>query len=202
MKAPTRPNETAPEVVISAAQFRLLALACTVFAFLLLEWFVLVTEVDSPIRGDIVQYVAYAWNLLQHHTFSMAPIGSEAVVPDAFRGPGYPLLLALAMLVGGMEGGWYAVALQGQVLLGTGTVLLTILLGRYWMSAGWSLGAGALLALWPHHIAATGNLLSEVALGFFVVLSLWLAALSVQGRCQPWPRLPDCRQDSPRWSIR
>lgn len=166
---------------ITSRHYSLLVAVTVLVAFLLREWFVLVTEVEAPIRGDIVQYVAYAWNLIHHGTFSMSAIGSPEVVPDAFRGPGYPLFLASAMLLGGVEGGWYSLALQLQVLLGTSTVLLTALLARKWLSQGWALLAGALIALWPHHIAATGALLTEVVFGFLAVLALWLLTF-VNGR--------------------
>ena len=156
--------------------YLLAAFAVTLLAAVLREWFVLATVVEAPIRGDIVQYVAYAWNLVVHQTFSMAAPGSAEVTPDAFRGPGYPLLLVVAMLLGGLEGGWYPLALQGQVLLGTATVALTMVLGRRWLSMPANLLAGGLIAVWPHHIAATGALLTEVAFGFFLVAGLCLAA--------------------------
>jgi hypothetical protein len=157
-------------------RFRIVAALIVLTAFLVREWFVLASSVEMPIRGDIVQYVAYAWNLIQHHTFSMASIGSADVPPDSFRGPGYPLFLALTMVLGGTEGGWYPLAIQAQVLLGTATVGLTMLLARTWLAHGWSLLCGVLIALWPHHVAATGALLTEVVFGFVLVFGLWLVA--------------------------
>lgn len=145
-------------------------------------WFVVATEVEFPIRGDIRGYVSYAWNLVEHGVFSMAAPSAEAPAPDAFRGPGFPLLLAATMLLGGTEGGWYPLALAMQVAMGAATALLAVLLSRRFLGDAWALLAGVLVALQPHHVAATGALLTEVAYGFFLMLGLWLAYRSL-ARC-------------------
>ncbi len=157
-----------------------------VLAWLLREQFILFTQVEAPIRGDVRQYVAYAWNLLHHQTFSMADPGAATVVPDAFRGPGYPLFLAGAIALGGEENGWYAIVLQAQAVLGAATVLLTMLLGRHWLSRRATLMAGLLMTLWPHHIAATGAVLSEVLFGFLLALALWLTAEAMRRGKSAW----------------
>jgi 4-amino-4-deoxy-L-arabinose transferase-like glycosyltransferase len=162
------------------------AAVIVVMAWLLREQFILFTQVDAPIRGDVRQYVAYAWNLLHHHTFSIAEPGSAVVISDAFRGPGYPLFLAGAIALGGEENGWYAIVLQAQAVLGAATVLLTMLLARHWLSRGGTYLAGSLTALWPHHIAATGAVLSEVLFGFLLVLALWLTAEAIHRRKTAW----------------
>jgi 4-amino-4-deoxy-L-arabinose transferase-like glycosyltransferase len=166
--------------------FLFLVVMIGMLALLLREYFVLVAQVDAPIRGDIREYVAYAWNLLHHHTFSATPPGSAVVVPDAYRGPGYPLFLAVTMLAGEAGNRWYFVALHAQALLGAATVLMGIALGRHWLSRGWSLIAGVLMALWPHHIAATGALLSEVVFGFALMLALLSTAEAARRRSTGW----------------
>lgn len=142
-------------------------------ALLVREYFVLVAIVDNPIRGDIREYVHYAWNLYHHGVFSITPPQPAAPVPDAYRSPGYPGLLALCMRLRPQDGGWYALALQMQVLLGTATVWLTMLLARYWLGQRWTIAAGLLLAVWPHHVAATGALLSEVVFAFALMAGLY-----------------------------
>ncbi|MFC7300818.1 TfpX/TfpZ family type IV pilin accessory protein [Cognatiluteimonas weifangensis] len=150
----------------------------TLFAWLLREYFVLATVVEAPIRGDVRDYVAYAWNLLHHGVFSKAwPTDTAAVpTPDGFRGPGYPLFIAAAMALKSRPDDWYALLLHAQALLGALTVTGTVLLARRWLASGWALLAGVLLALWPHHIAATGALLSEVVLGATLVFALLCTA--------------------------
>src|SRR5512141_192486 len=99
--------------------FLFLVIVIGMLALLLREYFILVSQVDAPIRGDIREYVAYAWNIVHHHTFSVAPPGSAVVVPDAHRGPGYPLFLAATMLAGEAGDRWYSIALHAQAILGT-----------------------------------------------------------------------------------
>lgn len=149
-------------------------------AWLVREYFVLATVVEAPLRGDVREYVAYAWNLLDHGTFSRIWPGDGTPVPDAYRGPGYPLFLMLCMAVGGQPDGWYWLALHLQAVLGALTVTMTVLLARHWIPAGWAFFAGVLAALWPHHIAATGALLSEVVFGFALMLALLLTAETIR----------------------
>lgn len=158
----------------------------TVAAWALREYFVLAAQIEAPIRGDIRQYVAYALNLLQHGTFSQVWPGEGPPVPDAFRSPGYPMLLALAMFLVKGGAGWYTVAVQLQVLLGSLSVALTALLARPWLSPRWALAAGALFAIWPHHVVASGVLLSEVLFGFALLLALLLAAEAARRRHVGW----------------
>jgi uncharacterized protein YqgC (DUF456 family) len=153
----------------------MLAVAVALLALLLREQFILFGNVEVPIRGDIRQYVIYAINLVQEATFSSTPGGSQ-IVPDDFRGPGYPIFLAGAMLASrGDDTLWYWLALHAQAVLGALTVLLTAALSRAWLRDAGALCAALLLALWPHHIAATGALLSEVVFGAALVAGVWLA---------------------------
>lgn len=151
-------------------------------AFLVREYFVLVATVAIPIRGDIREYVVYAWNLYNHGVFSLSEPGTVPPVPDAYRAPGYPWFLLLCMWLRPVGDGWYHLALQLQVLLGTATVALTMLLGRRWLANGWSIAAGVLLALWPHHIVASGALLSEVLFGFTLMVALYALSVGLERR--------------------
>ena len=137
------------------------------------ENFALTSIVEVPIRGDIRDYVNYAWNLIHHDIFSLAPPDPATPMPDSYRSPGFPWLIAACMAVL-PNSGWYFLALQAQILLGTATVALVGLLGRIWLPGWAALLAAALLALWPHHIAASGALLSEVLFGFTLVAALYL----------------------------
>lgn len=174
------------------SRFGMLLCLVALLAFAIREHYVLATIVDVPIRGDVREYVAYAWNLLQHGVFSSAPPGSQAPVADAFRSPGYPWLLALCMQAFPQDGGWstlqgwYPLALQLQVVLGTATVVLATLLSRRWLPGPWSLLPGLLLALWPHHITATGVLISETLFGFCLVAATYCTAKMLERRDGRW----------------
>lgn len=144
------------------------------------------TEPLVHIAGDINDYVRYAWNLGQHGVYSSAPLSRETVpVPDSFRPPGYPFLLLLAMQLDGFSPEWTRIAYRLQIILSSATVLLTILLGREWMKPWFAVAAGALVALWPHHIVFASTLLSETLLGFCVTLALWLTAVAQRGASIP-----------------
>jgi hypothetical protein len=156
--------------------------AVVLLALLIREYFVLATIVDIPIRGDIRDYVIYALNLYHHGVFSIATPETGIPSPDAYRSPGYPWLLALCMFLRPQGDGWYALALQMQVVLGTATVWLTTLLARRWLNPGWAIAAGLLLAIWPHHVAATGALLSEVVFGFTLIGGLYCIAVAMDSR--------------------
>lgn len=141
---------------------------------------------NPPIYGDGAQYMAYAWNLLHHGIFSCSIPGSAEVVADGYRGPGYPLFLAVAL---GMARDNVGAALgyvhAGQVMLGSATVLLTIALARQWLGRGAAILAGILIACWPHLISFCGVVMSETLFGFLLVLGMWLLVLGVR-RAAHW----------------
>jgi 4-amino-4-deoxy-L-arabinose transferase-like glycosyltransferase len=127
--------------------------------------------VDHPLRGDAIQYFAYALNLADHHVFSMAaPDG--VLRPDSFRDPGYPAFLALMVSIFGRGQGFYDAVLNLQAILGAATVTMYTVLAKRWMNAGAAAAVGLLLALWPHTITLAGYLLSETLLGFLVAGAL------------------------------
>jgi hypothetical protein len=149
-------------------------LALTLLALGLRWAYVTRMEVDHPIRGDAIQYVAYAWNMAHHGVFSKSTPGSIEVIRDSFRDPGYPSLLAGVMLVFDSLEPWYRTVLLLQGLLGALTVTLLTATARPWLGTRWSLTAGLLMAFWPHSITITGFLLSETATAFWVALALFL----------------------------
>jgi hypothetical protein len=140
--------------------------------------FALTAHTSANIAGDINDYANYARNLLTYGIYSSHPPTAEALPPaDRFRPPGYPLFLAVAMLLSRMGGEWTAWATALQVAVSTATVLLTVLLGRQWMKPAWAVAAGGLLAVWPHNVVMASTLLSETLFGFLIVVALWLTCL-------------------------
>jgi hypothetical protein len=174
------------------SRFGLLACMVVLLALVLREQFVLTGTVDYPIAGDIRDYFSYAWNLVQHGTFSRVPPDTGIPIADAYRSPGFPWLLAACLQLWPQDpnaatlGTWYFAALQIQVLLGTTSVLLTILIARLCAPDAWALVAGLLLALWPHHIAATGTLLSELAFGFALLAGLYCSGMAWKSDRKSW----------------
>jgi hypothetical protein len=167
--------------------FGLIAIAVFLLAWSLRQQFVMTMRVDVPLAGDCKFYLAYAYNLVTHGTFSAAFPGAIApVVPDDFRGPGYPLFLAAVLQSVGAAGDWYHPTLALQALLGALTVLLGMRLAREWLSRGMVLAAGLLMAVWPHHIAASGAILSEVFYGFVLMTGLLAYAFAIRLARPAW----------------
>lgn len=174
-----------------APRFGLMVGLVALLAFAVREHFVLATIVDEPIRGDVRDYIAYAWNLVTHGVYS-GTYPPEIPVPDAYRLPGYAWLLAAGMVFWPQDTGWdqlqgwYTFVLQVQVVLGTLTAVLAVLTARRWLQPAWAVFAGLLVALWPHHVAATGTLLSEVTFGFFLMLGCYAFARAWESRRGAW----------------
>jgi 4-amino-4-deoxy-L-arabinose transferase-like glycosyltransferase len=184
------------------AKIRFIALAALVvfLALTVRVVYVFAAKVEYPIRGDVNQYVLYAWNLTHRGVFSTSLPEAEVAVPDSYRGPGYPLMLALTMVLAGhsdlplrlgpdghmvlgyVMDTWMRYALYLQVICGAATVLLVILLARMWLSRSLTLCVGLAVALWPHLIVFSGTLLSETLFAFAIALSLWLLCLAEKGR--------------------
>lgn len=154
------------------------AIALFVVAFALRMGFVMMAQVHNPVRGDAVQYIAYAINLLHHGVFSSAPDAGATPVPDAFRTPGYPLLVATVMRLSGEA--WYPDLLLVQSLLGAATVTLVYGIGHRMLSAPVALMVGGLLAFWPHSITISGYLITETLFGFLLALSIWFLAQALR----------------------
>lgn len=152
----------------------------TLFALAMRWYYVSTALVLNPVRGDATQYYAYAWNLLHHGVFAKDIPGAPSITPDNYRDPGYPLFLALWMKALGTGSSWYAAVLLCQALLGALTVSLATQLGRYWLSARWAIGAGVLMAVWPHSITINGYLLTETLFSFLCVLGMLLWVRSCQ----------------------
>jgi len=160
----------------------------TLFAFGLRSHYVSTAMVDHPIRGDATQYYAYAWNMSNHGTFAKDAPGAASITPDDYRDPGYPLFLAAWMRVLGTGTEWYIAVLLCQALLGALTVGLVTQLSTFWLPLPWAIGAGFLMAAWPHSITINGYLLSETLSGFLCSLGMLLCAQA-------------CRREDSRWAF-
>lgn len=158
----------------------------TLLALGLRWYYVSSAQVVSPVRADAAEYVHYAWNLAHRQAFSDSAPGVIEAIPSSYRDPGYPLLLAFWMQVFGNQGLWYTSVLLCQALLSTLTIPLAMLVGRRWLGRGWTIGAGVLMALWPHNIVMASDLLSETLFGFLCALAMWLCARACSRRSTGW----------------
>jgi hypothetical protein len=121
---------------------------------------------QESVRGDASQYYDYAWNIVHRGVFSSA-LPSEAVaLPDSYRDPGYPLLLALAMRLTDSFDTFYACVLIAQAILGAATVTLLVLAARHWLPPRPLAVVALIMAVWPHSLSIPAYLLTETLTGF------------------------------------
>lgn len=149
----------------------IIALAAGLLALTLRLYFVTHAQVLQAVnletvRSDASQYYHYAWNIVHRGVYSEALPSSPDPLPDSFRDPGYPLLMALGIKLTTSFDAFYALMLLAQAVLGALTVSLLTLAGRQWLSR-WPLTLAALLiAVWPHSVASPAYLLTETLVGF------------------------------------
>jgi len=146
------------------------------FIFLLALWFRLQFVNPNlngiPVIRDAREYVNYGRNLVYHGTLSRES-AVEKPTPDAYRSPGYPLLVALSIVFGG-EQHYRAAVVLIQVVLSALLVPLTFLIGIYLLSARGAMVAALLVAVNPHLIAATSCILTETLFAFLLLLAIWI----------------------------
>ncbi|WP_133500485.1 hypothetical protein [Cognatilysobacter terrigena] len=148
-----------------------LAVVAFLVSFAVRAYFVTQVTVRSPTGGDAGQYVAYALNLYRHATFAMTAEGLP-LVPDAWRSPGYPAFLAALFAAFGLDQAYMPI-LVAQALLGALTVAFAALLAQRVAGRPAAIAVAVPGAFWPHLVASSAYLLSEVLYGALVVVPLW-----------------------------
>jgi 4-amino-4-deoxy-L-arabinose transferase-like glycosyltransferase len=126
------------------------------------------TEAEIPIRGDAYQYYAYGFNLRHFGVFSHDTDRTQPI-PDAFRSPGYPLLIAALIFIRG-DTGFYSLLLYVQAILSALLVIFTFFLGVKLLPRWAALLACIWVVFSPHLISITSYVLGETL--FAVVLLL------------------------------
>lgn len=164
---------------MTKTRFLIYSAAVVLLALFVREWFVLTAIPVNPTQGDVSSYLRYALHMAWDGVYSSAE-GGQPVTPDAYRSPGYPWFLFATFKLA--PDAWYATTYQAQVLLGAATVACVIALARQWLAPGWALVAGLWMSLQPHHIAATGAMLTEVLFGFTIAAGLLCAVVACRRR--------------------
>ena len=128
------------------------------------------TRIDTPVRADAADYLAYAENLKHHGVYSRARSTPDDpdVAPDALRSPGYPALLT-TLLDDSLDGPdqllrFYLV----QALLSALTIILVFQLARSIVAPVAALSCAALTALSPHLINMNSYVLSETLFALLI----------------------------------
>jgi len=144
----------------------------TITAFFVRIKYINTTDIIRPIRADAYQYVSYGFNLAFNSIYSKDATSGKPV-PDSYRSPGYPLLIALAFKLCGNKS-YYPFLQYTQALLSALLVPLTFFTGIYFLRTNWALIAGFLVAISPHLISISSYLLTETLFGFLLLLSFYL----------------------------
>lgn len=118
---------------------------------------------------DPLEYRTIALNVLDHGTFSMAPAADRN--PNLYRGPGYPLFLALTFMVD--RSGALAVALQQVMVVATAALLFGFLRNRG-IGRRASLAAAGFLLLEPRFWLLSLTTMSETLCAFLLMAALYV----------------------------
>ncbi len=153
---------------------------CSVFlvAVLLRFQYLQKTANDIHIAKDAEQYVNYGRNLARYQTFSQQD-NNLSPIPDSFRSPGYPLLIAIAMKIGG-ESSYLKWVVYTQALLSAALVPLTFFTGIFFLTIPAAISAALLVAISPHLITTSTCLLTEILFSFLLLFAIFLFQLALR----------------------
>ncbi len=157
-------------------------LALLVIVSIFVRWaFNFTVEYDGPLlRADSLNYVLTAVNLWEHGSYSYdieAPYESSTLLV-----PGYPLFLTLTYIFVGSVDSLVSTILNLQIILGTGSVILTYFIARHSIKNHFSFIPAALLAVYPHQIISGSYLLTESLFTFLFLLACLLIIITIKAR--------------------
>lgn len=145
------------------------AILVFVFSFALRFSYVNTVTVDNPFRADAGKYVALAGNVVSQHAYSLS--SDAPFTASTYITPGYPLFLAIWIGVTESAEAFYSCVLNFQALLGVLSAMLVFALGLELGGLGVAVVAGLLFGISPHHVIATGYVLTETLFTFLLLLS-------------------------------
>jgi len=136
------------------------------------------TIIYNPVMGDAWNYVRYANNLVNHGTFSKDS-GTSSPKPDSYWAPGYPVFMAASIIIAEKLGiNSYKVIMYFQVALGVLISVLTLLLGRFFLSKAWSFLAAVLVSFSPHLVSIGGYLLTETLFSLLLLAAVYCFSIA------------------------
>lgn len=140
-----------------------------VFSFALRFAYVSTAVVDNPLRADAGRYFSLATNLVEHHRYSLST--DAPFLPSTYITPGYPLFLAHWISFTDSLPEFYTWVLNVQAFIGVCGAMLVFLLGLELGGLGVAVAAGLLYAISPHHVVASGYILTESLFTFLLISS-------------------------------
>ena len=145
------------------------AILVFVFSFALRFSYVNTATVDTPFRADAGRYFDLATNLISHHSYSLSR--ETPFLPSTYITPGYPLFLTIWVAATDSVQAFYSLLLNFQALLGVCCAMLVFSLGFELGGLGVAVIAGLLFAISPHHVIASGYILTECLFTFLLLSS-------------------------------
>ncbi len=150
----------------------LILLFVFLFSLSLRLTYVHTTVLDTPLRGDAISYVTYAYNLVTVGIYSKEYSQTTPPTPDSYWAPGFPLMIALTMQLTDKEKSFYPTVILIQTVLGALLVVLVFFIGNHCLP-NWATAIATLLtAVSPHLISFTGYFLTETLFGFVQLLAI------------------------------
>jgi 4-amino-4-deoxy-L-arabinose transferase-like glycosyltransferase len=140
------------------------------------------TIVDTPIRGDAIDYFFYAKNIDEHHVFSRQnTLNEPTTIPkaDALRSPGFPLFASFFFKKDNFDS-----TLNNTLIAQTLLQIIVISLFSYLLInlLGFAWGSISILLIWtfPHFITINTYYLSESLFASLLVLALFIVWITIE----------------------
>lgn len=148
------------------------------------------TIVDHPVRNDGRDYIAYAWNLKFFDVYSknfdtVNEPGSTAPQPDAYRPPGYPLMLKV-LLDNRVDPSFWLRTTRVQAWIACLTLACSTLLAMELLGTWAGLLVGLLVAISPHQSIYVSYFLTETLYGALLMAALGVAVVSLKVSRPRW----------------
>jgi len=171
-----------------------LQITCLVFIFFLGVFLRFATAdgtvVDHPVRNDGRDYIAYAWNLKSFDVYSKnftAVDQPDAAAPqsDAYRPPGYPLMLR-ALLRDRVDPDFWMRTVHVQAWIAVLTLVCSLWLAIALVGTWGGLLVGLLVAISPHQSIYVPYFLTETLYGALLMVALGFSVGSLKSASWKW----------------
>ncbi|MEM1112377.1 MAG: hypothetical protein AAGI11_10765 [Pseudomonadota bacterium] len=147
-----------------------------VLSFFLRWQYVAGSEEMVHLLQDAARYFTNAYNLWHHDAHSLDPPAMQEPKTRTDHTPGFPLFLTLFFEDPPDSRTIKPQVQMAQAVMGSMTVVATLLLAALCLPFGWAMLAAVLVAINPHHIALAQVMLTETLYTFLLMLGL-LAAI-------------------------
>jgi hypothetical protein len=148
------------------------------------------TVVDHPVRNDGRDYIAYAWNLKSFDVYSkdfttVDQLDAAAPMPDAYRPPGYPLMLR-ALLRDHVDPDFWMRTVHVQAWIAVLTLICSLWLAIALFGTWVGLLVGLLVSISPHQSIYVPYFLTETLYGGLLMVAVAFSVISLKVTSRKW----------------